>query len=89
MSGRDPHERHWVATPLELLFDLTFMVAFGIAAWEFAHMLAEDHVGAGFWPSRSPRSPSGGLAREENEIEGQSAPQRPSTSEWHTPHQNW
>jgi hypothetical protein len=32
---------------LELLFDLTFMVAFGIAAWEFAHMLAEDHVGAG------------------------------------------
>ena len=47
MSGRDPHERHWVATPLELLIDLTFMVAFGIAAWEFAHMLAEDHVGAG------------------------------------------
>ena len=32
---------------MELLFDLTFMVAFGIAAWEFAHMLAEDHVGAG------------------------------------------
>ena len=47
MSGRDPHEPHRVATPLELLFDLTFVVAFGIAASEFAHLLAEDHVGAG------------------------------------------
>ena len=36
-----------MATPLELLFDLTFVVAFGIAANEFAHMLAENHVGAG------------------------------------------
>jgi low temperature requirement protein LtrA len=47
MSGRDPHEEHRVATPLELLFDLTFVVAFGIAANEFAHLLAENHVGAG------------------------------------------
>jgi low temperature requirement protein LtrA len=47
MSGRDPYEEHRVATPLELLFDLTFVVAFGIAANEFAHMLAENHVGAG------------------------------------------
>ena len=47
MSGRDPYEDHRVATPLELLFDLTFVVAFGIAANEFAHMLAENHVGAG------------------------------------------
>jgi low temperature requirement protein LtrA len=47
MSGRDPHEEHRVATPLELLFDLTFVVAFGIAASEFAHMMAENHVGAG------------------------------------------
>jgi low temperature requirement protein LtrA len=47
MTGRDPHEEHRVPTPLELLFDLTFVVAFGIAASEFAHMLAEDHVGAG------------------------------------------
>lgn len=47
MSGRDPHEEHRVATPLELLFDLTFVVAFGIAANEFAHMLAGNHVGAG------------------------------------------
>ena len=47
MSGRDPHEEHRVATPLELLSDLTFVVGFGVAASEFAHMLAEDHVGAG------------------------------------------
>ncbi|MGX9792654.1 low temperature requirement protein A [Mycobacterium sp. MMS18-G62] len=47
MSGRDPHEEHRVATPLELLFDLTFVVAFGIAASEFSHMLAENHVGPG------------------------------------------
>jgi low temperature requirement protein LtrA len=47
MSGRDPQEEHRVATPLELLFDLTFVVAFGIAASEFAHKLAEDHVGSG------------------------------------------
>jgi low temperature requirement protein LtrA len=47
MSGRDPDELHRVATPLELLFDLTFVIAFGIAANEFAHMLAENHVGAG------------------------------------------
>ena len=31
MGGRDPHEPHRAATPLELLFDLTFVVAFGIA----------------------------------------------------------
>jgi low temperature requirement protein LtrA len=47
MSGRDPDEQHRTATPLELLFDLTFVIAFGIAANEFAHMLAENHVGAG------------------------------------------
>lgn len=47
MSGRDPDEQHRVATPLELLFDLTFVIAFGIAANEFAHMLAADHVGPG------------------------------------------
>ena len=47
MSGRDPHEAHRTATPLELLFDLTFVIGFGIAASEFAHQLAEDHVGTG------------------------------------------
>jgi low temperature requirement protein LtrA len=47
MSGRDPHEPHRVATPLELLFDLTFVIAFGVAASQLAHMLASGHVGAG------------------------------------------
>jgi len=44
MSGRDPGERDRTATSLELLFDLTFVVAFGIAADELAHYLAEDHI---------------------------------------------
>jgi low temperature requirement protein LtrA len=47
MGGRDPHETHRAATPLELLFDLTFVVAFGIAADELAHLVTEGHVGAG------------------------------------------
>jgi low temperature requirement protein LtrA len=47
MVGRDPHERHRAATPLELLFDLTFVIAFGVAASEFAHVLAAGHVGVG------------------------------------------
>ncbi len=46
MSGRDPQEEHRAATPLELLFDLTFVVAFGAASNEFAHLLAETHYGA-------------------------------------------
>jgi low temperature requirement protein LtrA len=46
MRGRDPQESHRSATPLELLFDLTFVVAFGMAADELAHYLAEDHVQA-------------------------------------------
>jgi low temperature requirement protein LtrA len=46
-SGRDPDESHRVATPLELLYDLTIVVAFGTAADELAHFIAEDHVGAG------------------------------------------
>jgi low temperature requirement protein LtrA len=51
MTGRDPHEPHRVATPLELLFDLTFVLCFGFAASQFAHALAAGHYGvalAGF-----------------------------------------
>ncbi|MGV9797727.1 low temperature requirement protein A [Mycobacterium sp. NPDC003449] len=47
MSGRDPHEQHRVATPLELLFDLTFVIAFGVAASQLSHLMAEGHIGAG------------------------------------------
>ena len=46
MGGRDPHEEHRVATPLELLFDLVFVVAYGLAADELAHYLAEAHIQA-------------------------------------------
>ena len=47
MSGRDPDEGHRSATPLELLYDLTFVVAFGIAADELAHYLADGHYRTG------------------------------------------
>jgi low temperature requirement protein LtrA len=45
--GRDPGEAHRASTPLELLYDLTIVVAFGTAANELAHYMAEDHLGAG------------------------------------------
>ena len=47
MRGRDPHEVHRAATPLELLFDLTFVIGFGVAADELASFLAHDHVWEG------------------------------------------
>lgn len=47
MGGRDPHEAGRVATPLELLFDLTFVIAFGLAAQQFSHAVAAAHLGAG------------------------------------------
>jgi low temperature requirement protein LtrA len=47
MTGRDPHEAHRAATPLELLFDLTFATSFGLAASEAASVLANGHVIAG------------------------------------------
>lgn len=46
MGGRDPHERGRVATPLELLFDLTFVVAFSYAGNQMAHQVAAGHA----WP---------------------------------------
>lgn len=44
MTGRDPEEHGRAASPLELLFDLTFVVAVGTAASQFAEMLAEGHA---------------------------------------------
>jgi low temperature requirement protein LtrA len=43
MSGRDPRQVHRAATPLELLFDLTFVIAFGLAGVQLAHFLADGH----------------------------------------------
>ena len=47
MMGRDPAESGRASTPLELLFDLTFVIAFGAASDELAHALVEDHVREG------------------------------------------
>ncbi|NQX35896.1 low temperature requirement protein A [Herbiconiux sp. VKM Ac-2851] len=46
MTGRDPAEAHRAATPLELLFDLAFVVAFSQASSGLAHYLAEGHIGS-------------------------------------------
>src|SRR6266478_7632237 len=46
MSGRDPHEEHRVATPLELLFDLTFATCFSFAASQFATEIAAGRYAA-------------------------------------------
>ncbi|WP_235825358.1 low temperature requirement protein A [Agromyces badenianii] len=43
MVGRDPDEAHRTATPLELLFDLTFVVAFSQAGTQTAHLLELGH----------------------------------------------
>ncbi len=47
MTGRSRHEEHRTATPLELFFDLTFVIAFAAASSELAHAVAEAHVAAG------------------------------------------
>ncbi|WP_326947293.1 low temperature requirement protein A [Amycolatopsis sp. NBC_01307] len=47
MLARDRSERHRVATPLELLFDLCFVVAVGQAAAQLHHAFAEGHIGHG------------------------------------------
>jgi low temperature requirement protein LtrA len=47
MRSRDPEESHRPATPLELLFDLTFVVAIALLATELAHSVAEDHPAEG------------------------------------------
>lgn len=44
MRPRDPHEEGRTATPLELFFDLVFVVAVSIAAVELHHALTEAHV---------------------------------------------
>jgi low temperature requirement protein LtrA len=47
MRSRDSGEDHRVATPLELLFDLCFVVAVGQAAASLHHALAEGHAAHG------------------------------------------
>ncbi|MCW2538538.1 MAG: Low temperature requirement protein [Frankiales bacterium] len=45
MTGRDADEPNRVSTPLELLFDLTFVIAVGRAAAELAHDLLAGNTG--------------------------------------------
>ncbi len=47
MRARDPHEAHRVATPLELLFDLTFVVAVAAVVAELAHAIVDGHPAEG------------------------------------------
>lgn len=44
MTGRDPDEHERASTPLELLFDLTFVVAVARAAAQLHHALTEGHM---------------------------------------------
>ncbi|MFA1545903.1 low temperature requirement protein A [Actinomadura chokoriensis] len=50
MSARPIDERHRAASPLELLFDLTFVVAVAAATAWLAHDLAAGHGAAGLVP---------------------------------------
>ena len=45
MASRDPDEPHRAATPLELFFDLTFVVAVAQASSTMHHLLVEGHAG--------------------------------------------
>ncbi|MGH3094539.1 MAG: low temperature requirement protein A [Streptosporangiales bacterium] len=45
MAGRDPAEEHRASTPLELLFDLTFVVAVAQASAQLHHALGAGHIG--------------------------------------------
>lgn len=44
MTGRDVHEHERAATPLELLYDLTVVVAFSVSGGLFAHSVAFGHA---------------------------------------------
>ena len=44
MRPRSPHETHRAVTPLELLFDLVFVVAIAQAAAAFHHSISEAHA---------------------------------------------
>ncbi len=47
MSARDTDAPHRVSTPLELLFDLVFVVAVSQASQNLHHLISDDHVGQG------------------------------------------
>ncbi|MEV5572066.1 low temperature requirement protein A [Spirillospora sp. NPDC052269] len=50
MAARPVDEPHRVSSPLELLFDLTFVVAVAAVTAQFAHSIADGHALAGLVP---------------------------------------
>jgi low temperature requirement protein LtrA len=50
MTGRSTDESHRVSSPLELLFDLTFVVAIAQVASQLAGRIADGHAAAGIGP---------------------------------------
>ncbi|MHC6176419.1 low temperature requirement protein A [Glutamicibacter endophyticus] len=49
MRSRDPHEPARSASPLELFFDLVFVIAVGTAAAQLHHALSDGHVFSGIF----------------------------------------
>ncbi|RZG43810.1 low temperature requirement protein A [Acinetobacter wuhouensis] len=47
LSPRDPKENHRVATSLELLFDLIFVIAIATAGQQLHHSIVENHLSHG------------------------------------------
>ncbi|MFF7330877.1 low temperature requirement protein A [Streptomyces sp. NPDC008150] len=47
LAARGRHEAHRVSSPLELLFDLCFVVAISQAGTQLVHFVAEGHAGEG------------------------------------------
>ena len=47
MTGRSEDESHRTATPLELFFDLSFVLAFSAASAQFSHAVAAGHLASG------------------------------------------
>jgi low temperature requirement protein LtrA len=50
MTARPIDEPHRTSSNLELLFDLTFVVAIAAVTEQFAHTIADGHAGAGLLP---------------------------------------
>ncbi|HEY3562237.1 MAG TPA: low temperature requirement protein A [Kribbella sp.] len=50
MTARPIDEPHRVSSQLELLFDLTFVVAIAAVTEQFAHTIADGHAGSGVLP---------------------------------------
>jgi low temperature requirement protein LtrA len=50
MTARDPDQPHRVASPLELFFDLVFVVSVSIASMNLHHLEVEGHIVSGVGP---------------------------------------